>query len=72
MTPTEALIAEYAEAYAEAQDHAARMIWQSIQKGPGGTPEWDLAEVQRPAGGFYWASGDKRVHYEWPAAREVG
>lgn len=61
------LVAEYDEAYAAGQDGAARMIWQSMKQGPGGTPDWNLREWQRPGGGWYWQSGDRTVPFDWPS-----
>ena len=61
-----ALKSEYDKAYTKGQDGAASMIWQSIQKGPSGTPEWVLEEVKCPGGGLFWTNGEKRVHFEWP------
>ncbi|MCA0214785.1 MAG: hypothetical protein LCH79_16600 [Proteobacteria bacterium] len=55
------ILSEYREALEEGQAGAARLIWQSIQRGPGAQPDWALKEVNRP-GGFYWNDGVSIVH----------
>ena len=62
-----ALRAEYEASYAEAQDKAARIIWQSIKRGPDGAPDWDAHEWTRP-GGWVFLRGDESVSFnpmEW-------
>jgi hypothetical protein len=48
------VVAEYYAAYEEAQEHAARMVWQSIQHGPDGAPDWLCEEFRRPSGSWYF------------------
>lgn len=62
-----ALRAEYEAAYSKAQERAARLIWQSIKRGPDGAPDWDAEEWTRP-GGWVFRRGDESVSFnpmEW-------
>lgn len=62
-----ALRVEYEAAYSKAQEHAAAMIWQSMQRGPDGAPDWDAHEWTRP-GGWVFKRGDETVSFnpiEW-------
>lgn len=60
--PLVPLIAEYRGAMAEARQHAADIIWQSMRHGPDGAPDWLCDEATRPSGLWYFARGVGDTH----------